>query len=114
MTPQEQLELIEKLDNKTLSIIKSKSNDYASEDVLSNFKIVSSVIKTIGIDPTTPEGYATLMVILKFVRIWNLKKEGKNIQNEPLLDSYEDAINYLKLAYCCEVEKNNSRFIKAN
>lgn len=54
MTSQEQLELIEKLDNKTLSLIKSKSNDYASEDVLSNFKIVSNVIKTIGINPATP------------------------------------------------------------
>ncbi len=114
MTSQEQLELIEKLDNKTLGLIKSKSNDYASEDVLSNFKIVSNVIKTIGIDPATPEGYATLMVILKFVRIWNLKTEGKDIKNESLLDSYEDAINYLKLAYCCEVENNNSKFIRAN
>lgn len=54
------------------------------------------------------------MVILKFVRIWNLKTEGKNIKNESLLDSYEDAINYLKLAYCCEVENNNSKFIRAN
>lgn len=114
MTSQEQLELIEKLDNKTLSLIKLKSNDYASEDVLSNFKIVSNVIKTIGINPATPEGYATLMVILKFVRIWNLKTEGKDIKNESLLDSYEDAINYLKLAYCCEVENNNSKFIRAN
>jgi hypothetical protein len=114
MTSQEQLELIEKLDNKTLSLIKSKSNDYASEDVLSNFKIVSNVIKTIGINPATPEGYATLMVILKFVRIWNLKTESKDIKNESLLDSYEDAINYLKLAYCCEVENNNSKFIRAN
>lgn len=114
MTSQQQLELLEKLDSKTLNIIKLKANDYASEDVLSNFKIVSSVIKTIGIEPTTPEGYATLMVILKFVRIWNLKKEGKDIMNESLLDSYEDAINYLKLAYCCEVENNNNKFIKAN
>lgn len=114
MTSQEQLNLLEKLDSKTLDILKLKANDYASEDVLSNFKIVSSVIKTIGIDPTVPEGYATLMVILKFVRIWNLKTEGKDIKNESLLDSYEDAINYLKLAYCCEVENNNNKFIKAN
>jgi len=114
MTHQEQIDLIQKLDNKTLDIIKLKGNDYASEDILSNFKIVSNVVKTIGIDSTTPEGYATLMVILKFVRIWNLKTEGKDIKNESLLDSYEDAINYLKLAYCCEVENNNSKFIKVN
>ena len=114
MTSQEQLEILEKLDAKTLNILKLKANDYASEDVLSNFKIVSNVVKTIGIDISAPEGYATLMVILKFVRIWNLKTEGKDIMNESLLDSYEDAINYLKLAYCCEVENNNNKFIKAN
>jgi hypothetical protein len=106
MTSQEQIELLERLDAKTLDIIKLKANDYASEDVLSNFKIVSNVTKMIGVDVSKPEGYATLMVILKFVRIWNLKKEGKDIMNESLLDSYEDAINYLKLAYCCEVENN--------
>ena len=114
MNSQEQLSLIEGLDKKTLEIIKSKANDYASQDVLSNFKIVSNVIKAIGIDPTTPEGYAMLMVVLKFVRIWNLKTDGKDIKNESLLDSYEDAINYLKLAYCCEVENNSQKFIRAN
>jgi hypothetical protein len=105
MTSKEQLEVIEKLDFKTLDILKSKANDYAGEDVLSIFKQVSGVIKLLKIDPTKPEGYATLMVILKIARIWNLKSEGKEIQNESLLDSYEDGINYFKLAYCCEHEK---------
>lgn len=107
MTSEKQLQLLEKLDKKTLDIIKSKSSDYAqSVDVLSNFKIVSQLIKLISIDVTTPEGYCMLMLLLKVVRIWNLKSESKNSNNESLLDSYEDLINYAKLAYLNEVEKN--------
>lgn len=107
MTQEKQLQLLEKLDKKTLDIIKSKSSDYAqSVDVLSNFKIVSQLIKLIGIDVTTPEGYCMLMLLLKVVRIWNLKSESKSPNNESLLDSYEDLINYAKLAYLNEVESN--------
>lgn len=107
MTQEKQLQLLEKLDKKTLDIIKSKSSDYAQNvDVLSNFKIVSQLIKLIGIDVTTPEGYCMLMLLLKVVRIWNLKSESKSPNNESLLDSYEDLINYAKLAYLNEVESN--------
>ena len=107
MTQEKQLQLLEKLDKKTLDIIKSKSSDYAQNvDVLSNFKIVSQLIKLIGIDVTTPEGYCMLMILLKVVRIWNLKSESKSPNNESLLDSYEDLINYAKLAYLNEIENN--------
>ena len=46
-----------------------------------------------------------LMVILKIVRIWNLKEGGKTPENESLLDSYKDLINYCKLSYLCEIEE---------
>ena len=104
MTTEEQIYHLENLDKKLLEIIKEKGHDYADEDVLSNFKIVSKVLKIIGIDPMVPEGYAMLMVILKIVRIWNLKNKSTEAKNEPLLDSYEDLINYAKLAYLVEFE----------
>lgn len=105
MTLEEQLKHIEKLDGDLLDILKSKGKDYADSDVLSNFKIVSEIVKLAKIDATLPEGYAMLMVILKIVRIWNLKTSGKTPENESLLDSYKDLINYCKLSYLCEVEK---------
>jgi len=105
MTTETEIELIKKLDAKTLDIMQSKGADYANTDVLSNFKEVSTVVKTLNIDTGTPEGYAMLMIILKLSRINNLKKDNKDPTNESLLDSYEDMINYAKLAYLCEYEK---------
>lgn len=104
MTPEEQIEHVEKLDDDLLGILKSKGKDYADTDVLSNFKIVSEIVKLAKINAELPEGYAMLMVILKIVRIWNLKKSGKTPENESLLDSYKDLINYCKLSYLCEIE----------
>jgi len=106
MTKEEQIKIISSLNEKTMDIMKSKGADYADEDVLSNFKQVSSVIKTLCIDITIPEGYAMLMIILKLSRINNIKKDNKDPKNESLLDSYEDMINYCKLAYLCEYENN--------
>jgi len=100
----EQENYIEALDFDLMKVLKSKGKDYADVDVLSNFKIVSKIVKLSKIDATLPEGYAMLMVILKIVRIWNLKEGGKTPENESLLDSYKDLINYCKLSYLCEIE----------
>ena len=104
MTSEDQIKIISNLDDNLLQILKSKGSDYADADVLSNFKIVSEIVKLAKIDATLPEGYAMLMVILKIVRIWNLKESGKTPKNESLLDSYRDLINYCKLSYLCEME----------
>ena len=104
MTKQQQLEQVQQLDSDLLNILKSKGSDYANVDVLSNFKIVSEIVKLAKINAELPEGYAMLMVILKIVRIWNLKESGKTPENESLLDSYKDLINYCKLSYLCEIE----------
>lgn len=105
MTSEDQIKIISNLDDNLLQILKSKGSDYADADVLSNFKIVSEIVKLAKIDSTKPEGYAMLMVILKIVRIWNLKESGKTPENESLLDSYKDLINYCKLSYLCEIEE---------
>lgn len=99
MTRQTQEKLIQKLFEKILAVSKAKGADYADEDVLSNFKIVSSVIKLLKIDAQTPEGYAQLMVILKICRINNLLDKATPAANEPLEDSFLDGINYFILAY---------------
>ena len=45
MTTGEQENYIEALDFDLMKVLKSKANDYADEDVLSNFKIVSEIVK---------------------------------------------------------------------
>ncbi|MEX5689654.1 hypothetical protein, partial [Pseudomonas silesiensis] len=63
MNKEQQINLIQELDNKLLEIIKSKGEDYGSEDVLSNFKQVSAVAKILNIDITDPVQYALFMGI---------------------------------------------------
>jgi len=107
MNSKDQIKKIKALNRKTLEVIQSKGADYGNDDVLSNFKQVSQVIKILKIDATTPEGYSMLLVILKICRISTLKDGNKIPNNESLLDSYEDLINYCKLAYLNEIESNS-------
>lgn len=104
MTQERQLELIEAMDESLITILKSKGKDYASEDVLSNFKRLSGAAKALGIDVHTPEGYALYMVLMKIDRINNLLTSGKTPNNESVEDSFGDGVNYLKLAYLCYKE----------
>jgi hypothetical protein len=107
VTRKEQFDLINGLNKKLSNISASKSHDYAGEDVLSNFKSVSSAAKALEIDVTTPSGYALFMVIMKIARISNLSNSDKTPNFEGLYDSFEDGINYFKLAYCCKIEERN-------
>ena len=101
MTPEKQLEIYRELDEKLIKLTTSKRTDYAGADVLSNFKNVSGAAKALEIKITKPEQYALFMVLLKIARITNLLNSGKTPSNEAVADSFEDAINYMKLAYCC-------------
>ena len=87
---------------KTISSLKQvlirKRNDYATEDVLSNFKRNSKMAETLNIDMTKPEGYALFMVAMKLDRICNILFTEKQPKNESLSDSFIDLIGYTLLA----------------
>lgn len=100
MIRKEQINLIESLDNRLLEVLKSKGEDYATEDVLSNFKQVSSASKVLNIDVGDPTNYALFMCILKIARLTNLINNNKTPNNESIDDSFVDLIGYAKLAYC--------------
>lgn len=107
MTQDKQLELIGQLDEGLINTLKKKGTDYATEDVLSNFKRLSSVAKALNLSLHTPEGYALFMVLMKIDRINNLLTSGKTPSNESVEDSFGDGINYFKLAYLCYKEAEN-------
>ena len=106
MIKREQLQLIESLDNTLLNILKSKGEDYATEDVLSNFKQVSSAAKVLNIDVGNPTNYALFMCVLKIARLTNLINNNKVPNNESIDDSFIDLIGYSKLAYCNYKDEN--------
>jgi len=100
MEKSKQIEIYKELDEKILKVASSKAHDYASQDVLSNFKSVSAAAKELGLNVTDPTNYALFMVLLKIARISNLINNNKWPNNESIDDSFLDGINYMKLAYC--------------
>lgn len=105
MNKETQIKILKVLDAKNLEILNKKGEDYASADVLSNFKRLSTAAKAMNLNMSTPESYAMFMVLLKIDRINNLISEGKKPGNESLEDSFIDAIAYMKLAYLCHVDQ---------
>ena len=100
MTREEQIKIYQDLDEKLLRISNSKAHDYATEDVLHNFKSVSRAAKELGLNVSDPTNYAMFMVLLKIARLSNLINTNKWPNNESIDDSFLDGINYMKLAYC--------------
>lgn len=107
MNKEREIELIKEIDDKLLTIIKNKGNDYATEDVLSNFKRLSKASKELNINTQTNVGFALFMTLMKIDRVSNLLNSEKTPANESVNDSFEDGINYLKLAYLCHIENKN-------
>lgn len=105
MNRQTQIQLVKQLDSSLIDILVSKSKDYATEDVLSNFKRLAAAAKALNINVQTPGGYARFMVIMKIDRLNNLLTSGKVPNNESVADTFADAINYLKLDYCIYEEE---------
>lgn len=93
--------LVSKLVNDCQALSKKKSKDYATDDVLSNFKRMSAIGKIYRIDFANSYEMALFMLLLKLDRIQNIKKSNKNPINESLTDSIQDAFNYLMLMYGC-------------
>lgn len=100
MNKETQINLIQDLDSKLIQVLRSKGEDYAGEDVLSNFKQVSEAAKALNINVDEPTNYALFMCILKIARLSNLINNNKVPNNEGIEDSFIDLIGYAKLAYC--------------
>jgi hypothetical protein len=93
MTIQQQQILFEAIKIKQLEIIKSKQQDYANEDVLSNFKNAGAVC---GI---SPQQNCLSLIATKVARLGELLK-GKEPKNEKVGDSIIDLQNYSFLLLC--------------
>jgi len=90
-----------------IKVFERKNHDYADEDALSNFKRIAAICKFWGIDVTTPDGCADYLVVLKLDRYFNLKRQKKIPDNEPIEDTFViDLPNYIDLSWALQVEEN--------
>jgi hypothetical protein len=84
-----------------------KAHDYATEDVLANFKRLSAIAKVLGIEIDTDIGYAVFMILMKLDRICNLLFRKRSVRNEPLAESFRDLIGYTILAWAIYEEREH-------
>lgn len=93
MTHEQQSKLLGEFYAEKKNILKLKGEDYANEDVLSNFK---SAGENIGI---SAELQCLSLIATKVARLGNLLS-GKTPNNESISDSILDLSNYTDLLYC--------------
>jgi len=91
MTRATQIAILDANNARCKEIMISKSNDYANEDVLSNFKLVAKL------EGSTPVKDIFGHIANKVVRLGNLLGNDKSPLNESVSDSASDLINYLHL-----------------
>jgi hypothetical protein len=107
MKQSEQLELIKKINEKGIELLKSKGHDYAGEDILKNFKEMNTMCNLLSVDVSKIEGIHMFYVLLKIQRLCNLLFSGKEAKNESIQDTLIDLRNYVDLLNCTLTEKSN-------
>ena len=86
-----------------LTLSSRKRKDYATGDVLSNFKRMAKVAEiAFKVDHVLPADVAYFFLLMKLDRMQNLR--GREAANEAVRDSMLDAHNYLNLGMACEIE----------
>ena len=99
MTRETQSKLLGEFYAEKKNILKLKGEDYANEDVLSNFKTAGA---NCGI---SAEQQCLSAISTKVARLGNLLS-GKTPNNESVSDSILDLSNYTDLLYCLVNEGN--------
>ena len=102
MTRETQSKLLGEFYAEKKNILKLKGEDYANEDVLSNFKTAGA---NIGI---SAEQQCLSLIATKVARLGNLLS-GKTPNNESVSDSILDLSNYTDLLYCLVNEGKTSK-----
>lgn len=99
MIRQEQIQEFDTFVVKAKDIMKRKGEDYANEDVLSNFKLAGSIV---GL---SPEMNCLSLIAVKVARLGVLLNSGKQPNNESIIDSVDDLQIYSFLLRCILREK---------
>ena len=103
MTSEKRKEMFTEFTDNMAQVLLSKGSDYATQDVLSNFKLAG------GIANQQSENYAAIsclnMIATKVARLGNLLSKSDSVKNESVEDSVLDMANYTFLLNCILKDK---------
>ncbi len=102
MNSTEQVKTYRDLTSRCEKILLSKREDYAGEDVLSNFKDAGKIV---GI---SPDQQCLSLIAVKVARLGQLLK-GKTPNNESIEDSILDLFNYSALLFMIRKDNQNEK-----
>lgn len=89
--------ILESLFEEQKRVLKRKSNDYAGEDLLSNFRLAGMIVNQTS---KHPDAINCLNLIgTKVARLGQLLNSDKTAENESIQDSVIDLANYAAILY---------------
>lgn len=91
---------LDKIYQRMKNTLEAKGNDYANENVLSNFVLAGNICQI------TPELQCLSLIATKVARLGVLLS-GVEPKNEAVDDSIIDLINYSFLLHCLIIDKEN-------
>lgn len=95
------------LSQKIYIMVEQKGHDYATNtNTLDNFIKQANINSMLGLDES-PKCQALRLAVVKLIRITNLWAKDKKPNNESILDTVLDGMNYLQLAYMCYLDETN-------
>jgi len=98
MTSDKRKELFTDFTDNMAKILISKGNDYATQDVLSNFKLAGNIANQKANNPSVIN--CLNLIATKVARLGNLLSTEGDVKNESVEDSVLDMANYTFLLYC--------------
>ena len=102
MTATEFSQFVTTLECEAMALSERKRKDYATADILSNFKRMAPAWSWQFRADVAPADVAFAMAALKMDRLRNLR--GRAEANESIRDSMLDLVNYIRLALACMQE----------
>ena len=110
MDPAKFQQLVDGVEAERKSLLGLRGEEYAKDfDQLTSFKEVSAIWNILHIDKILlPSDIAEILVILKQMRLVNLKRQDLNPETVKFKDTYLDLHNYIDLQVACLLDERDS------
>lgn len=101
-------ELFQEFTDSQREVLISKGNDYATQDVLSNFKLAGNISNQKANNPSAIN--CLNLIATKVARLGNLLSAEGDVKNESVEDSVLDMANYTFLLFCI-LKENKEKMV---
>ena len=116
MHPTEFRDLVEDINNKRVSLLGERGQEYAKEaDQVSSFKELAALCNILKVfkEDVKPSQMGHVLIQLKVMRYHNLIKQGLPPTHPKVMDTLLDLHNYEDLTAACELDEKSGAKVNA-